>query len=280
MRRHQGFTIMEVLVVIGIIGMLMGLLLPVLSSVRATGRAATSMSNLRQWGLASTMYAGFNKECLPYEGRKSANEMAINFQLRDWWANVLPTFLEELPYREISEHADTMETDVPLPTESNSIFIDPAAHVPPEAPYRGQGKQFFFCYVPSSQLNNTFEKRMLESGNFSAGETHYRARVRMPMIREADKTVYMLEMRTMDIELRNNDPHYGRALNRHRSDWKRFAARHFNGGHIAFVDGHVEHVLNEVATTNRQGTRNPSEPDGDWNTRKLIWDPLGPATDD
>jgi hypothetical protein len=39
-------------------------------------------------------------------------------------------------------------------------------------------------------------------------------------------------------------------------------------------------VLNEEATTNVQGNRNPNHPEGDWNTPKLIWDPIGPATDE
>jgi hypothetical protein len=39
-------------------------------------------------------------------------------------------------------------------------------------------------------------------------------------------------------------------------------------------------VLNEEATTNSAGNRNPNHPQGDWNTNKLIWDPLGPATDE
>jgi hypothetical protein len=26
-----------------------------------------------------------------------------------------------------------------------------------------------------------------------------------------------------------------------------------------------------------QGTRNPSTPGGNWNTDKLVWDPMGPA---
>lgn len=279
MNRTRGFTLMEILVVISIIAMLMGLMLPALSSVRATGRATTSMSNLRQWGLAQTMYANLNRDMLPYEGRKNANEMALNFQLRDWWANTLPTFVGYEPYSELSDRASELGTSVPLPPDTNSIFIDPAAMLPGTAPYIGQGKQFFFCYVPNAQLNNTLEQRMLDTGHYSSAEAHYRARVRLSMIRKPDTTVFMLEKRTMELELPRSDPHYSRVLNRHRADWKRFAARHFRGGHIAFADGHVEHVLNDVATTNRQGTRDPSEPGGDWNTNYLIWDPVGPAID-
>jgi hypothetical protein len=39
-------------------------------------------------------------------------------------------------------------------------------------------------------------------------------------------------------------------------------------------------MLNDEATTNVQGNRDPNCAGGDWNTPKLVWDPLGPATDD
>ncbi|HRQ76212.1 MAG TPA: DUF1559 domain-containing protein [Phycisphaerales bacterium] len=277
--RTRAFTIVEILVVLAIIALLMGLLMPALMSVRASGRATKSMSNLRQWGLAMTMYANLYKETFPYEGRKNANQMAINFSTTDWWANALPQFVGEKPYRELHDQAVANGSHVPMPPDSTSIFIDPAAVAPLDAPYVGQGREFFFCYVPNSQLNNTLQLRM-ESNGMSSTEAQYRARMRMNMMRQPEKTIFMVEMRTDKSELYSDDPHYDRLLNRHRSDWKRFAARHFRGGHMLFADAHVGHVLNEIATTNVQGTRDPGEPNGDWNTTTLTWDPLGPATDE
>ena len=58
------------------------------------------------------------------------------------------------------------------------------------------------------------------------------------------------------------------------------SARHFQGGHMLFADGHVGLVENAKATTNAQDSRDPNTPGGDWNTAELIWDPMGPATDD
>ena len=84
-----GFTLVELLVVITIIGTLIGMLLPAVSSVRETGRRMQCMNNLKQWGLA---LQGFHADFRRFPVGNVPGDPRTNYA-HAWWgfqARLLP----------------------------------------------------------------------------------------------------------------------------------------------------------------------------------------------
>ena len=95
MTLQRAFTLIELLVVIAIIAILASLLLPSLSRAKEAAKATSCLNNLKQWGLATQLFAGDNNDFLPKDG--TPNGTSIN----EGWYNDLPRTLGLPSYREM-----------------------------------------------------------------------------------------------------------------------------------------------------------------------------------
>lgn len=91
--KKSGFTLLELSVVMTLIVILAALLLPVLSSVKASAHSTTCKSRLRQLGLALQMYVDDHQSRFPYY--RSLPDPAFDNAVGPantgfWWAKLLP----------------------------------------------------------------------------------------------------------------------------------------------------------------------------------------------
>lgn len=128
-RRHDAFTLVELLVVIGIIAALIAILLPALNKAREAAKKTACLSNMRQIGLGMLMYANDNKGYLP-------SPSTVGYQ--PWgpsWALVL---------------IENKYVPGDMTTYSSPVFVCPSDNVPrnwgyPISYYANAGHWQYWC---------------------------------------------------------------------------------------------------------------------------------------
>jgi len=166
-RGRLGFTLVELLVVIGIIAILVGILLPALNKARASAQEIQSASNLRQFGFGFQIYADANKGFLPEDGpdgsnngsqligRKSAispaydssgNYVPTGIDDPALWYNAIPPLVNNRAYYSlISDYLyNGIKSNLPV-AGVNSIWVCPAASAPVSLFAGGE------MYIPGSR---------------------------------------------------------------------------------------------------------------------------------
>ncbi len=193
MKPLRAFTLVELLVVIAIIAILAAMLLSALGGAKAKAQAVACRGNLKQWGLATQLYATDHDYFLPPEGSFYPSDSQTN---AGWYVQLpdqikLPRYFD-MPWR---TNAKALM--------GNSIWICPGN------PRRSDGKNLFH-YCLNEDVNGT------GNDNFSA---------RISNIHRASSVVWLFDSKNL--------PAVGEANFVHTNLHNRGAQFVFLDGHVA-----------------------------------------------
>lgn len=90
----RAFTLVELLVVIGIIALLVAMLMPALTAARQQAQTVQCASNLRQVHMALTMYAYDNHGLIPPVSATIAKPPPLSGNVNPYWTNFLSPVLQ------------------------------------------------------------------------------------------------------------------------------------------------------------------------------------------
>lgn len=120
----HGFTLVELLVTIAIIGILIGMLLPAVQMVRESARRATCLNNLRQIGLAVENYHGSRGRIPPARGADGFLAWPVYLMPELEQANLYDRY--DFTRRYAEQDPDLVQKPMPAmfcPTRRNSFRI-------------------------------------------------------------------------------------------------------------------------------------------------------------
>ena len=111
-RSKRGFTLVELLVVIGIIALLISMLLPALNKAREAAKRAACLSNLRTIGQVMYIYAHDNKDQIPLGTIKERYQEAYWIRLTGRWPTWGPLYRANLMKSPAAFYCPSAQGDV------------------------------------------------------------------------------------------------------------------------------------------------------------------------
>ena len=100
-RSRDAFTLLELLVSLGVLALLAAMMIPAYARARAAAETAACQSNLHVWGQAFHAYAAEHKGHFPHTDNETRSDHSPHVQAHQHsWVDELPPYMDLAPWRD------------------------------------------------------------------------------------------------------------------------------------------------------------------------------------
>ncbi|MGC4030405.1 MAG: type II secretion system protein [Tepidisphaeraceae bacterium] len=256
-RRQAGFTLVELLVVIGIIAVLIAILLPAMRAARLKSQQVVCQSNLKQIGAYMVMYCNANKGYMFPVGPTGANGMATTLGTNVMPHLRWPAILFEIKYKELKYPDDPVAYNAAQPSTSDLNALNAFLQVYDPAPFT---PKIMLCpsdLNPIEAHSYVVNHELVQNKNpvrFAGGNRGGRSASEIITAGEKRNLVrdYHME-RPVSVDGKPTDPNADPNGVSYASDYDRVVEPYRHGlsygSNFLFLDGHVATQLPDMAKT-------------------------------
>ncbi|UCD30701.1 MAG: type II secretion system protein [Planctomycetota bacterium] len=252
--RHQGFTLIEVLVVVAIIALLMAILLPSLQQARNQAKNLTCKANCKQIGTIMAAYQSEYKGYVPVMFSFAEGEFPVS---KGSQAPMRVAYLS-LAFRNYDARTRGLKSKTNGLLDPDKKWPTPDTHIKYPGTDHYYVDEYFQRFMPDYYVC-PFEREKADAttiGNYDSGIVRYGGRRDCYITNQWEKNYYLRGANIGDYPARNTLTTGDGYIKYTATTWNRMKPQHYPNENIYFYDGkRLPFISNSVKLDHPQKCR-------------------------